>query len=90
MSVTRELLDALKAFENGASDYRIAKIIGVGQSMMTNYNDGSSKLSVDKVIFICETIGLDKHEWLMRLQMERAKSTAEKEAWNDLLTRMAA
>lgn len=90
MSVTRELIDALKAFYDGASDYRVAKIIGVGQSMMTNYNDGSSKLSADKVIFICETIGWDKHEWLMRLQMERAKSDAEKEAWNDLLKQLAA
>ena len=90
MSVTRELLDLLKATDGGLSDYRVARIIGVGQSTMTKYNKEELPLSAEKVIFICKHLGKDPYFWLLRLQVERAKCDAEKEIWQTALSRMAA
>ncbi len=90
MSVTRELLDALKATDGGLSDYRIKSIIGVSQSMMTNYNKGTDRLAPEKVLFICDLLGLDPAEWLVRLYRERAKCDSERHVLDDLLNRMAA
>ena len=90
MSVTRELLDALKATNGGLSDYRVAKIIGVAQPTMTKYNGGVIPLSPEKVILICEMLDLDVNQWLLRLYAERAKSDSEKRVLDDLLNRIAA
>lgn len=90
MSVTRELLDALKAANGGLSDYRIKTIIGVSQSMMTNYNKGTDRLAPEKVLLICEMLHLDAVDYLLRLYRERAKCDAEKNLLDSLRTRMAA
>ena len=90
MSLTRELLDILKASNGGLSDYRVAQIIGVKQPSMTKYNNGTLTLSPDKVLFICEMLDLDSIEWLLRLYRERARCTAEIKVLDDLRTRTAA
>lgn len=90
MSVSTDLLDALKASRNGCSDYRAAKLLCVAQPTMSKYRNEQCPLSAEKVILACELAGLDPIEWLLKLQAERAKSTAEKDIWNGLLDRMAA
>ena len=90
MSVTRNLLDSLKATSGGLSDYRVAKIIGVSQSTMTKYNKDDLPLSAEKVILICKHLETDPYPWLLRMRIERAKCDAEKEVWESALTRMAA
>lgn len=90
MSLTRELLDALKASNGGLSDYRVAKLIGVTQPTMTKYNKGELPLSPEKVLQICEMLDFDAVDWLLRLYRERAKCDKEKDLLDDLRTRMAA
>jgi predicted transcriptional regulator len=90
MSVTLELLDALKASQDNASDYRVAKLLGVTQQTISKYRVGQSPISAEKMIIACELAGLDPVEWLIKLQAERAKCDAEKDIWNGLLTRTAA
>ena len=90
MSLTRELLDALKASNGGLSDYRVAKLIGVTQPSMTKYNNGDMPLSPEKVLFICEMLDLDAVDWLLRLYRERAKCDKEKNILDALRSRAAA
>lgn len=90
MSVTRELLDALKSSNGGLSDYRIKSIIGVSQSMMTNYNKGTDRLAPEKVLFICEMLNLDAVDYLLRLYRERAKCNKEKDLLDSIKSRLAA
>jgi len=90
MSVSTDLLDALKASQGNASDYRAAKLLCVTQQTISKYRTDQCPLSAEKVILACELAGLDPIEWLLKLQAERAKSTAEKDLWNNLLTRTAA
>lgn len=90
MSVSKELLNALKASNGGCSDYRLAKILGVAQPTIVKYNKGELPLSAERVIQICELTGLDAKEWVLKLYRERARCTAEVEIIDDLLTRAAA
>lgn len=90
MSVSIELLDALKASQGNCSDYRAAKILGVGQPQICKYRNEERPLSPEKVLFICELIGFDSVDWLLRLYRERARCTAEQAIIDSLRTRMAA
>lgn len=90
MSVSIDLLDALKASQGACSDYKAAQILGVKQPTMSQYRNGRCPLSSEKVVFICNLAGLNALEWLMRLQIERAKCDTEKSIWNDALHRLAA
>lgn len=90
MSVSIELLELLKASQGACSDYRAAQLLRVAQPQICKYRNGERPLSAEKVILACEIADLDPIEWLLKLQAERAKSTAEKDIWNDVLTRMAA
>lgn len=90
MSVTRELLDALKATDGGLSDYRVAKILGVTQQTMTKYNKEQLSLAPERILSACKYLGKDPYFWLLKLQVERAKCDAEKDAWNNLIDRLAA
>ncbi len=93
MSVTRELLDTLKATYGKASDYKAAQLIGVSQPTMTKYNKNELFLSPEKVILICKLTDLDPEYWVLRLyaeRAERANSTDEAAIINKLITRMAA
>lgn len=90
MSVSIELLEALKASQGGCSDYRAAKLLGCGQPQICKYRNGTIPLSPEKVIICCDLAGLNALEWLMRLQLERARCDAEKHIWNDAIHRLAA
>ncbi len=90
MSVSVELLEILKASQGGCSDYKAAQLLGVGQPQICKYRNGERPLSAEKIIKACELADEDPIEWLLKLQAERARCTAEKDIWNGLLTRMAA
>ena len=90
MSVTLELLEALKASQGNCSDYRAAKILGIGQPQICKYRNGERPLSPEKVLFICDLIGFDACDWLLKLYRERAKCDKEIQVLDTLRTRMAA
>lgn len=90
MSISIELLDALKASQGNASDYRAAKLLCVTQPMVSKYRSEAAQMSPEKVILACNLAGLNATEWILRLQSESAKSDIEKSIWEDLLNRLAA
>lgn len=90
MSVSVDLLEALKASQGGCSDYKAAQLLRVGQPQICKYRNGERPLSSEKIILACEIAGFDPLEWLIKLHAERAKCTAEKDIWNNLRERLAA
>lgn len=90
MSVSIELLDAVKANNGGCSDYRAAKLLGVTQSVTTQIRNHGLNLSPEKAILACQLAGFDAIEWLMKLYHERAKCTAERDVLDRLTARLAA
>lgn len=90
MSVSAEVLDALKASKDGLSDYAVAPIIGVSQQMISQIRNNRSHLSPEKILLVCELAGLDSVEWLLRYHRERAKCDKEKAVFDTILSRMVA
>lgn len=90
MSISTQLLDAVKASNGGLSDYKLAQILGVKQPTMSQYRNNKCPLSADKVILCCKLAGLDVDKWLLSLYIERAKTDDEAAALNDMLHRLAA
>lgn len=90
MTVTIELLDALKASNGGASDYRAAKLLGLSQPTVSNYRTGLKHFSDEKLVLVCSMLGIDPAPYLVRMQIERAKSDIGRDTWNALLARLAA
>lgn len=90
MSVSVQLLDALKSSLGGVSDYSIARKIGVTQQAISQVRQNNVKLSIEKAIQICKLANLDAQKWILRLYAERAKSQDEIDLISDLQNRLAA
>lgn len=90
MSVSSELLDALKTALELPSDYAAAPVIGCSQQMLSQVRQNRSHFSPEKVLFLCEMSDLDAVDWLLRWHRERAKCDKEKAVFDLVLTRLAA
>lgn len=90
MSVTIELLDCLKASNGGASDYRIAKILGLRQQTISDYRNERISFSEERVIQACELMHIEPAPYLFRLQAERARCDKARDFWNHAAARLAA
>lgn len=90
MSVSSDLLEALKSALNLASDYSAAPIIGVSQQMLSQVRQNRSHFSPEKVLILCEMADLDAVDWLLRWHRERAKCDKEKQVFDQVLARLAA
>lgn len=88
MTTTLELLDALKASNGGASDYAIAKLLGITQQTVSQYRTRGVPMSDSMVIKACELVGIDPVLYVVRSHVERAKCDSEKSIWNDALSRL--
>lgn len=90
MSVSIELLDKLKACLGGISDYRAAKLLGVNQATVSAYRVGRVQMSSEIASKACKLAEISALPWILRLQLEKARCTEEKEAWQEALHRLAA
>lgn len=90
MSVTIELLDALKDRNGGLSDYACRRILDVTQQTVSKYRTGDTSMSEEKVILVCEILQIDPTPFVIRLASERAKCDKAREVWNHALERLAA
>lgn len=90
MSVSAEVIDALKAARDGLSDYATAPLLGVSQQMISQIRNNRSHLSPEKVLLACELAGIDSVEWLLKYHRERAKCDKEKAVFDEVLSRLVA
>ncbi len=86
MSVSCELLDALKSSLGGISDYRAAQVLGVKQPTMSQYRNDRCPLSAEKVIQICKLADLDPEFWILQLYIERAERAQNRDEASILKT----
>lgn len=90
MLSTIELLDLARERQGGCSDYRLAKLLEVEQPTMSNYRTGRSFPKNPVAMRLAELCGLDPAEVLAWVNLERAGSEGEREAWRLLLSRVEA
>ena len=85
---TIELLTALKAANDGASDYAIAKKLGIQPQTVYHWKAGRYMMSDEVGIKAAELLGLDPAKVLIDLHIEREKGNATSHVWRDIGRRL--
>lgn len=88
MKTTVDFLDELKARNGGASDYAIAKILGVTRSAVSNYRNGKSHFDDLTAARVAKLLEIDPALVVMAVHAERAKKPEERALWEGILERL--
>ena len=78
-------LEALKARTGGASDYRIAKILGVTQQTVSKWRTERDSFSTTTAEKVANALEIDPAEVVLAAQIDRAKTPEEKALWESIL-----
>lgn len=85
---TIDLLTRLKAANDGASDYAIAKKLGIQPQTVYHWRSGRFGMSDEVGIRAAEMLGLDAGKVLISLHIEREKGNATSHIWRDIGRRL--
>lgn len=88
MQTTIEFLDELKARNGGASDYAIAKILGITHQMVSKYRLGKDCLGDSTAIRVAELLEIEPAIVIASVHAERSKSEKEKAVWREILEKL--
>lgn len=89
MNTTIELLDAVKARRGLASDYALAKVLGVTQQAVSGYRAGNSAISDDVALTVAEILQLHPLQVIAAANAERAKTAEQKARWTALMEKFS-
>ncbi|WP_414708876.1 helix-turn-helix domain-containing protein [Roseateles sp.] len=81
------MLERAKTATGGASDYRIAQLLGVPRTTISNYRTGLRVPENPIAMRLADLCGLDPVEVVASVNLERAKSETDRELWKMILTR---
>ena len=90
MTTTLQFLDAVKARHSIESDYKLAKLMGVGQQTISNYRNRKSTMDDSMVLKVANLLEEDPGIVLAAVHAERAKRPEEKAAWLSMFNRLSA
>ena len=90
MQTTQEFLDAIAAKHGGASDYRLAKLLGVGSSAISAYRCRGVTFSEKQALKVAAELNIDVAYVLACAHAERAKRPEIRAAWERVAVRVAA
>jgi transcriptional regulator with XRE-family HTH domain len=90
MQGTRDFLDALARQYGGASDYALAKRLGVSKQSISNYRSGIRYIGDELAIRIAAELELDPAYVLACVNAEREREPTVSRVWQELARRLAA
>ena len=90
MDVTRELLTKLKEAYPDASLYHFHKILGCSTQSIYKMEGGKTQMGADTILVVCDVLGIDPQPWLLRAEIERAKSDHRRQILTEMLGRYTA
>ena len=85
---TLDLLTQLKAANHGASDYALAKKLGITAQTIYHWRSGRSMMSDEVGIKAAELLGIDAGKVLVSLHIEREKGNVTSHVWRDIGRRL--
>ncbi|MCK2046987.1 helix-turn-helix domain-containing protein [Chromohalobacter moromii] len=85
---TMELLERLKTANGAASDYRIAKILGVKPQTVSHWKNGRGTMGDEVGIRAAEALGLDPVKVIVDLHIEREEGNPTFSVWKALGRRL--
>jgi transcriptional regulator with XRE-family HTH domain len=84
LNTTIGFLDALKALNGGASDYKIAKLLGVTHQTVSKWRIGKDFFGDSTAIRVANMLGIDPKYVVACAHAERAKEPEEKTIWQGI------
>ena len=77
-----QFLNAVKSRHNIKSDYKLAQVLGLTHSAISNYRSGRSSFDSTTSAKIAELLSLPPLEVIAAIEMERAKSDELRKFWS--------
>lgn len=81
MQTTKQLLDRAKKAQGIESDYRLAQVLGVAKTAITNYRSGRNHPNDEIAARLADLAGQDPSSVIAELYAERAKTPAVRDIW---------
>jgi predicted transcriptional regulator len=88
-NTTTDLLDDVREAKGIASDYALAKLLGVRQQTVSSYRSGRTQLSDGMALRVAKMIGRPPAPILAELAAERAKDPEVAKVWRDAAKALA-
>lgn len=86
-SATKKYLDILRAKYDGCSDYRIAQLLQVSKPCVSRWSNGKGGLGDEPAARLADLCGLDPVQVLTEIYLERSKSRATRNYFEQVLKR---
>ncbi|HEX8611952.1 MAG TPA: DUF3693 domain-containing protein [Telluria sp.] len=87
---TSEYLDLARQHLGLPSDYALQKPLGVTKQLISKYRTGKETLSDSVAFRVAEATGIPREKVLIDVQIERAKTSEEKAAWQAIMEKISA
>lgn len=82
-------IDQVKEAKGWASDYRVAKELGLSKNTISNYRGGTRTLDDETAARVAEVLGLEPHIIVIDQVAERTKVDSVRASISDLLVRLS-
>lgn len=86
-SATKKYMDILRARYNGCSDYRIAQLLQVTKGCVSRWSQGKGTIGDEPAARLADLCDLDAVEVLTEMYIERSKSRATRQYFEEVLKR---
>ena len=83
-NLSSELIDAVKDAKGIASDYAVAKRLGLKPQTISNYRKGRTQMSEETAVAVAAMLGRAPGMVLVQLAAERARTPDVAKVWKDL------
>lgn len=81
---TAEYLDAVKNRLDIASDYALAKVLGIARESVNAFRSGRSAMGIETCMKVGEILNVDGHAVYAQGQIERAKKPEIRDFWQSV------
>lgn len=88
-SATKKYMDILRAHYDDCSDYRIAQLLGVTKACVSRWSNGKNGMGDEAAAKLADLCGLDGVEVLTEMYLERAKTRATRNYFEEVMKRSA-
>ena len=85
MTETQKLLTRLSAKYDGASDYKLAKLLEVSQGAISHYQNSRRQMGTKAAIKTADLLGENRLKVVASIKIESALSDETRQFWEDLL-----
>ena len=86
-SATKKYLDILRERYDGCSDYRISQLLHVSKACVSRWSNGKVGLGDESAARLADLCDLDPVKVLTELHLEKAKSRATRQYYEEVLKR---